>query len=375
MSENKILFETKAVPMYAKMAGDRTVVGLAAVMGNIDEGLDRIWKGAFSKTIKENGRRIKHLWQHEYWNPPIAVIKSLQEISKRELPQEVRERWPEATGGLEVEREYLSSARGDEVLTGISKEAILEMSIGYNPIKADMEVLEEYNGAKGVQIRNLREARLYDTSDVNWGMNAATVAAKAAVPYADHGTAEEGTSWSKPTLNDFTSDSWGDLSDGEKRRIAEHYAWAANMPPQTFGDLKLPHHQAGSSGVGKAVWKGVSSAMGALLGARGGVQIPSEDRKSVYNHLAKHYAQFDKEPPDFKFIELAAVLAALSAEDWKPGALSKQHLDRLHDALGMVQEILLAAEPPLDEKSQRALTRRIERELEIREREIELLTR
>ena len=43
--------------------------------------------------------------------------------------------------------------------------------------------------------------------------------------------------------------------------------------------------------------------MGALLGARGGVAVPERDRRAVYEHLADHYREFDKEPPDFKTIQ------------------------------------------------------------------------
>jgi hypothetical protein len=39
--------------------------------------------------------------------------------------------------------------------------------------------------------------------------------------------------------------------------------------------------------------------MGVLEGARGGVDTPEGDRKDVYLHLAKHYEEFDKEPPPF----------------------------------------------------------------------------
>jgi len=125
---------------------------------------------------------------------------------------------------------------------------------------------------------------------------------KTAVPYADHGADEE-SEWSKPALGDFTDQAWEDLTDTDKRRIMAHYAWTASNPPETFGDLKLPHHKAGTSGVGAAVWRGVAAAMAALLGGRGGVDMPESDRKSVYNHLSRHYAQFDREPPDYKELD------------------------------------------------------------------------
>jgi len=107
--------------------------------------------------------------------------------------------------------------------------------------------------------------------------------------------APEGEEWSAPSLADFTPDSWENLSADQKRKIAGHYAWAAAMPPEKFGDLKLPHH---SPKAGAVVWRGVAAAMSALLGGRGGVNIPSGDEGKVYAHLAAHYRQFGKEPPE-----------------------------------------------------------------------------
>ncbi len=106
--------------------------------------------------------------------------------------------------------------------------------------------------------------------------------------------------WSKPSLGDFTSKSWEELSESEKRSIAGHFAWAPSNPPERFSDLKLPHHFPGNHAVSR---RGVVAAMAALFGARGGVDIPSEDRRKVYNHLAKHYREFDMEPPEFKAFE------------------------------------------------------------------------
>ena len=67
--------------------------------------------------------------------------------------------------------------------------------------------------------------------------------------------------------------------------------WFNSEKPDLKSSYKLPHHKAEGH---KAVWRGVAASMAALLGARGGVKIPEEDRKGVYNHLKKHYKQFDK---------------------------------------------------------------------------------
>ncbi len=78
-----------------------------------------------------------------------------------------------------------------------------------------------------------------------------------------------------------------------------HYAWAPGSDTEefSFSDLKLPHHRAADA---KVVFRGVSAAMGALLGARGGVDIPGNDRRKVYDHLAAHYRQFNRVAPEFR---------------------------------------------------------------------------
>ena len=57
---------------------------------------------------------------------------------------------------------------------------------------------------------------------------------------------------------------------------------------------KLPHHKAKGHAL---VWKAVSAAGAAIMGARGGVDIPDSAMPGVKAHLGKHYAEFDKEPP------------------------------------------------------------------------------
>jgi HK97 family phage prohead protease len=74
--------------------------------------------------------------------------------------------------------------------------------------------------------------------------------------------------------------------------------WYDSENPDVKASYKLPHHKSNSSHT--CVWRGVAAAMAALMGARGGVDIPEDDRRGVYNHLAKHYKEFDKEPPEFQ---------------------------------------------------------------------------
>lgn len=192
---NEGKFETKAVSVHArrgdgsvlppsaavKSIDGRKVTGIVAVYGNIDAGLDRIHPGAFKKSIAENNGRIKHFWSHDIWNPPIAIIDELKEVGRDELPSATLEYAPEATGGLQVTREYLDVDLANWVFQNIVK-GQMEMSIGYDPLR--MAFTTEGSGADEKRVRELYELRLWETSDVNFGMNGATVAdsGKAGLP-------------------------------------------------------------------------------------------------------------------------------------------------------------------------------------------------
>lgn len=131
--------------------------------------------------------------------------------------------------------------------------------------------------------------------------------------------APEDTPWEAPALSDFTDEPWEDLSDDEKRRIAGHYAWAAEMPPETFGDLKLPHHRASD---GAVVWNGVVAAAQRL----DQTDIPEADVSKVKAHLANHYHQWGRKAPweddmddKLKLLKLEFELLTGSSPDAKKG--------------------------------------------------------
>lgn len=176
------------------------------------------------------------------------------------------------------------------------KEGFLNaLSIGFNAIKRESNVIKELKVLE-VSIVSLPanpEAKVLNVYE--------KMLVKGVVPEHPwrYGKDDEG-GWEKPNLSDFTDKAWDELSEEEKRSIAGHFAWAPKNPPERFTDLKLPHHDPKSHAV---VWRGVVAAMAALMGARGGVDIPEEDRKKVYNHLAKHYEEFGREPPEFRSVD------------------------------------------------------------------------
>jgi hypothetical protein len=98
-----------------------------------------------------------------------------------------------------------------------------------------------------------------------------------------------------------SSDGSGDKEKIDWEKYRQAFAWYNSDDPESFGSYKLPHHDI-IDGRLCVVWRGVATAMAALMGARGGVDIPPADRRSVYTHLARHYDQFEKEPPAFETV-------------------------------------------------------------------------
>jgi HK97 family phage prohead protease len=174
--------ELKTLPQEIKSIEGRTVTGIFSVFGNVDSYGDIVEPGAFRKTLKERKGKFFHLWQHNFYEPPIARVEDIKELSRNELPQYILKAFPESTGGMEVTRTYLDTPRANEVLTGIKDGVPYEMSFGFDAIPDKTK----YEEVEGRRIRRLKEVKHYETSDVLWGANGATIASKAMLELARH---------------------------------------------------------------------------------------------------------------------------------------------------------------------------------------------
>ncbi len=130
---------------------------------------------------------------------------------------------------------------------------------------------------------------------------------KAVVEFREVKTAPEETRWDADAALQRVR-TWASR-DGSGRRetidwekYRQAFAWYDASSPDSFGSYKLPHHDV-VDGELVVVWRGVAAAMAALAGARGGVSIPEEDRRGVYEHLAAHYRQFGREPPRWEAVK------------------------------------------------------------------------
>lgn len=118
-----------------------------------------------------------------------------------------------------------------------------------------------------------------------------------------------------------SSDGSGDKDKIDWAKYRQAFAWYDEDEPENFGSYKLPHHDV-VDGKFVAVWRGVVAAMAALFGARGGVDIPEEDRRGVYDHLAKHYRDAGREPPEFREYP-AEALKSLFPEAFEGGEMNE----------------------------------------------------
>lgn len=84
--------------------------------------------------------------------------------------------------------------------------------------------------------------------------------------------------------------------------VANAHAWYDedaddHDPPQLKTAYKLPHHEL-IDGRLEVNWSGVTAAMNVVQGGRGGVDLPPDEIAAVHEHLARHYREFDEEPPE-----------------------------------------------------------------------------
>ena len=83
------------------------------------------------------------------------------------------------------------------------------------------------------------------------------------------------------------------------------YAWRDPDGDETKkSDYKFIHHFVdGDGNPGAASTRGCSAGIAVLNGGRGGTTIPRADRQGVYNHLAAHLKDAEKDVPELKSLE------------------------------------------------------------------------
>lgn len=174
----------------------REVTGLFAVYGNVvqrngDHSKYRLLPGCFDKSIAEDFEDLLFLWNHKSDILPTATILDIQEIGQDALPVRVRQKHPDASGGMLVTRRYLRNPQAIWVYEAIRAGVPLQMSYAHRPVwwEEDEIVSDRIEGV----VKQPKELRLVEISDVPQGANLAT---RAALPgFANTGMVLEGISY------------------------------------------------------------------------------------------------------------------------------------------------------------------------------------
>jgi HK97 family phage prohead protease len=120
------------------------VKGYGSYFDNKDSDMDIIRRGAYQKTIQENGQRVKYLYQHDMMQP-IGKMNELYEDEK----------------GLVFTAEIPKTQLGNDVIELMKAGVITENSVGIMPIVKEM--MNDY--------REIREVKLYEISAVTMAAN------------------------------------------------------------------------------------------------------------------------------------------------------------------------------------------------------------
>lgn len=271
---------------------------------------------------------LKHpvvLFGHDYKKLPIGKNEWIKFDSK----------------GLIAKTVYATHDEAEKVYQYRKAGFPLAESIGFVPLEYE-DLDEQASKAAGGARRRYTKWMMLEYSDVavpsnpealqiaiSKGLVPETEQNKTVIPYSIHGDstkAAETVVWNGPE----------EIRKATPEQLKKMSAWYDSENPENKSSYKLPHHMVDGN---KVVWRGVVAAMAALLGSRGGVNIPAGDRKGVYNHLAKHYDQFDKPVPEFKEYSDEELIEKAGR------VISQKNRTLIEQAISALQTLLQATEP------------------------------
>jgi len=314
---------------YERTLPDGSKEFVASSAGEKRDGLTLLMQGALLENYLKNP---VVLWAHDYRGEHLPIGKALkvkpmakemratlqfdlEDPFAREIDRKYEEGYLNAVSIGWIDREY------DETQRTVTKWELLDISAVPVPGDPDALLRREY-----AMIRSLLgdEQSQSDRAEGD-GADASTTAdpvfnssdpvttssgtaehTRGAIPPHTTAKADEDASWDGPAAVG--------KCPAEKDALRHMHAWVdSEIDEDTKQAYKLPHHQAD----GKVVWRGVAAAMARLL--QGGTQIPDGDRRGVWNHLERHYRQFDKEAPELRSLgEFGPRLAesAMPYDEW-----------------------------------------------------------
>lgn len=271
--------DTKNLRVEIKDAAKGEVEALFSTLDVIDSDGDVTLAGAF-----KDGAQVRiSAYGHTSWQgvPPVGkgVIKTTENgaVLKGQF-------FMNTTGGRET----------FEVIKELGDQQ--EWSYGYDVLDA------EYGEKDGKPVRFLKKLNVFEVSPVLVGAGVGTMtlssksrtapsakAVKRGIPVHESNVVD--SSWDAPSTVKALPE---DVRPSQLRTV---YAWVdPDGDPEAKSSYEFPHHHGVD---GPANVRACMAGIAALNGAKGAA-LPEADRKSVWEHLASHLRDADRDVPDLR---------------------------------------------------------------------------
>jgi len=250
-----------------------TFSGYASTFGNIDRVNDVVMEGAFKESLKEMKPML--LWQHQ-WDEPIGIFIECYEDEKGLFVK----------GKMPLDDDLVRGRVVPQMKIG----SVKSMSIGYS--------VEKWTREEDSNITYLNSVKLWEISLVTIPANpkAEVTDMKSIVPYQNLPLGDREREWDKSSalsrVRTFTNS-----EDEPSAQYKKAFLWFDGENSDKFGSYKLPIADV-VNGKLVAIPRAIFAAAGAMSGARGGVNIPQEEKKGIINNINKYYSKMRREFDD-----------------------------------------------------------------------------
>lgn len=193
--------------------------------------------------------------------------------------------------GWVVDIEFADTERG-KVAKQLVKQGMLNaVSVGFRSTQRRKE---------GRIVHHVQK-ELLEVSLVAVPANPTALRVKAATDFADLPLASADRAWDGPAaeqrVQSFAGARGDDFSEMDWQEYAKAFLWVDPERSEQVGGYKLGFADV-IDGELVAVPRGLFACAAVLAGARGGVDIPQEDRAGVVDLLRQYYAKMDREVPE-----------------------------------------------------------------------------
>lgn len=269
-----------------KSAGKGQVEAVIATLNVIDKDGDV----STAETFEDGAEVLISAYQHTSWGGALPVGKGTIHVTSSEVILKGQFFMDTTTGRdtFQVVKELGGNG---------------EWSYGYDVLDSEPVKFD------GRDANLLKRVKVHEASPVlvGAGVNTRTLSAKAfgGNPAEERKGVSEYKAAVRPHETPTTVKAWSAKSAEERLDVAPSivdlrsmYGWCdPSGDPELKSSYRYPHHDGPG---GAANLRACMSGIAKLNGAAGGCEIPEEDRRGVYNHLAAHMIDADLEPAELR---------------------------------------------------------------------------